>query len=221
MANDREERIVGFLLGFVDFLYAVLFGFILQRIFEDVVTNDQLMRSDKLVRIALVAGVFYFLLGDWIQGRLLTLRNPYRRYRRFFVEVGIAFAGFGAAIEAIRANVFFVGYIALVFLLGAYWAHSTLTEYPRTEDRRELLVIQVVQLLTAVTGGVSSLLWYTYVGELIFFGGLSMLYFIGWTYDFAYELFAPLRVGLEGGPGVPFVGREHMNRLKTFLRINP
>ena len=107
MPNAEEERIQGFLLGFVDFLYAVLFGVILQQVYSDVLLIATLQRSEKLVRILLVVGVFYFLLGDWIQGRLLTLRNPYRSYRRFFVEVAIAFTGYGAALEALRADILF------------------------------------------------------------------------------------------------------------------
>jgi hypothetical protein len=106
VADANEERIQGFLLGFVDFLYAVLFGVILQQTFIDVLLVTTIPRPEKLVRILLVVGVFYFLLGDWIQGRLLTLRNPYHSYKRFFVEIMIAFAGYGAAIEALRADIF-------------------------------------------------------------------------------------------------------------------
>lgn len=82
MSNANEERIQAFLLGFVDFLYAVLFGVILQQVYSDVLIAENLQRLEKLVRVLLVVGVFYFLLGDWIQGRILTLRNPYRGYKR-------------------------------------------------------------------------------------------------------------------------------------------
>jgi hypothetical protein len=217
--NAEEERVQGFLLGFVDFLYAVLFGVILQQTYSDVLLAEGLQQSEKLVRILLVIGVFYFLLGDWIQGRLLTLRNPYRGYRRFFVEIMVAFAGYGAAIEALRADILFVVYIMLVLFLGAYWARSTLRELLDERDFRELRVIMTIQSITAVTGGTASLLWYWYVGQLLSFGGMAMLYVIGWLYDLSYDLFAPSREGLAGGPAVPFMSDRNVERLRRFLRI--
>ena len=220
MPNVEEERIQGFLLGFVDFLYAVLFGVILQQVFTDVLLAEGLQRLEKLVRILLVVGVFYFLLGDWIQGRLLTLRNPYRSYRRFFVEVAIAFAGYGAAIEALRADISFVLYVTFVMSLGSYWSYSTLFEITDEQDRRELRTVMVVQPLTAFVGLSVWLLWYRFVGFPISLGGMIVLYIVGFLYDLSYELFAPSREGLAGGPGVPFLSRERVNNLRSMLRIS-
>lgn len=220
MLNADEERIQGFLLGFVDFLYAVLFGVILQQVYSDVLLAEGLRRPEKLVRILLVVGVFYFLLGDWIQGRLLTLRNPYRGYRRFFVEVIIAFAGYGAAIEALRADISFVLYITLVLYLGSYWSLCTIREVTDQRDERELRIVMIVQPLTAFVGLSAWFLWYRFVGYPISLGGMVVLYFIGFFYDLSYELLASTREGLEGGPGVPFLSRERVSQLRRLLRIS-
>ncbi|PJE64914.1 MAG: hypothetical protein COU90_00140 [Candidatus Ryanbacteria bacterium CG10_big_fil_rev_8_21_14_0_10_43_42] len=122
MADANEERVQGFLFGFVDFLYAVLFGVILQQTFTNVLLITTIPRPEKLVRILLVVGV-------------------------------------------------------------------------------------------------ASFLWYWYVGQLLSFGGMAMLYVIGWLYDLSYELFAPSREGLAGGPAVPFVSDRSIVRLRRFLRI--
>ena len=155
---NNEERIVSFLLAFVDFLYAVLFGFVLQQLHEKVLIAEGMSYYDKATRVLLVIGVFYFLMGDWISARLLTARNVYTGYRRFFLEVIIAFSGFGAAIEVLRAHPFFLGYIILVLVVGAYWAHCTIVEYPKSSDLLELNAIRVVQPITAIAGGISSYL---------------------------------------------------------------
>jgi hypothetical protein len=107
----------------------------------------------------------------------------------------------------------------LVLFLGAFWASSTLQELSDEKDFRELRAIMVVQSIIAVMGGVASFLWYWYVGQLLSFGGMAMLYFIGWLYDLSYELFASSRKGLACGPAVPFVSDESIVRLRRFLRI--
>lgn len=219
MSDTENERIQEFLLAFVDFLYAVLFGIILQQVYSDVLVTETIGRFDKLVRVLLVAGVFYFLLGDWIQGRLLTLRNPYRTYKRFFVEVGIAFAGYGAAIEALKADILFVMYVILVLLLGSYWALCSLRELADERDVRELQVVIVVQSSTALLVGSASFLWYLHIGYPISLGGMVMFYCLGWLYDFSYELFAPVREGLESGSGVPFLSKRNVSRIKAFLKV--
>ena len=216
---NNEERIVSFLLAFVDFLYAVLFGFVLQQLHEKVLIAEGMSYYDKATRVLLVIGVFYFLMGDWISARLLTARNVYTGYRRFFLEVIIAFSGFGAAIEVLRAHPFFLGYIILVLVVGAYWAHCTIVEYPKSSDLLELNAIRVVQPITAIAGGISSYLWYKYVGELFSLRGAGMLFLLGWLYEFFYELSAPSLYGLAGGPTVPFVSKERMIAMRQFLGI--
>lgn len=216
---NNNERIVVFLLAFIDFLYAVLFGFVLQQMHEKVLIAEGMSYYDKATRVLLVIGVFYFLMGDWISARLLTARNIYTGYRRFFLEVIIAFCGFGAAIEVLRAHPFFLVYVMFVLSIGAYWAHWTIIECPSSRDLPELRAIKRVQPITAIAGGLSSFLWYKYVGELMSLGGVIMLYAIGWLYEFFYELYAPALPGLASGPSVPFVSSERMAVIRRFLGI--
>lgn len=216
--SEPEERIAGFLLTFIDFLYAVLFGFVLQQVYIDVILSGDMSISDKTTRVSLTTGVFYLLMTDWIQARLLISRNRFRGYRRFFIEVIIAFVGFGAAVQVIRADPFFLVYIGIALFLGSYWAHITLLEYPHSEDLRELEVIRFLQPLIAVFGGVTSYLWTNYVGTIISLRGAILLLFLGFVYEFLYGLFVPMQPGLASGPGVPFIKHETVDKVRTFLR---
>jgi hypothetical protein len=105
------------LISFIDFLYAVVFGLILEKTFEEFLISNGAATPNEFTAMALVVGVFYILCWDWLHGPLLTLNNPYRRYRRFFIEVAIAFAGYGAAYNATLMRCEFLFYIAVILFL--------------------------------------------------------------------------------------------------------
>ncbi|GEM_PF-2666741 len=221
MATTKlEQEINSFLLGFIDFLYAVIFGFVLQEVYEKVLLDENLKRPDKLARVLLVFGVFYFLMSDWIYGRILIARNPLKGYRRFFTELAIAFSGYGAAIEVTRGKIFFLVYIVLVLLLGAYWAHCTIREYPESEDKRELRVIRFLQPFTAFWGSGWCWTWYRLEGDIFVLWGAIFLLGLGWLFDFLYDLFVPVKSGITGGPGVRFVGKKLMIEIRRLLKIS-
>lgn len=71
MTDSLEERVQESLLAFVDFLYAVVFGLIVAKLFDDVVHGPDSV-LDKMGKVGFVGSVFYFLTWDWLHGRLLT-----------------------------------------------------------------------------------------------------------------------------------------------------
>lgn len=169
-------------------------------------------------------GVFYFLLWDWLHGRMLTLRNPYPSFRRFFIEVIIACCGYGAAARALEGKVAFLFYIALILVLRSIWALLTILDYPKGEDRRELTVIIVLQLTIALIVGAFWIFWERGVGPTVSPLQTFILIALGWGAVFVYELAIRRRPGIQAGPGVPFVPLSRLERiraisLRTWRRI--
>ena len=214
--NDRAPDITPMLLSFIDFLYAGVFGLILAKTFEDVITKEGKFLH-KSGNVLLLIGVFYFLAWDWLHGRLLTIRNPYRRYRRFFMEALIAFCGYGAALDAIGMKVSFLIYVACTLFLGAVWAHSTMKECPQTTDVIELNIIKVIQPVMAFGILAFYLFWRTTASHTMTFRHAVVFVLFGWISVFNYESFVPRPVGIEAGPGVPFVNKEKMDRVRAFM----
>ena len=217
MTDEMEDKVHDSLLAFTDFLYAVVFGMIVGKIFEDVI-NATGHWGDKLGKIALVGGVFYFLAWDWLHGRLLTLKNPYRGYWRFFLEIIIACCGYGAALGAVAASLSLLLYIAVILLLGVWWSTLTIREYPQSIDLRELRFVIRYQLVGFTFLLVFSATYLAQVGTRIH-PWVSIPYVLwGFLFVFIYELFIERPPGMLGGPGVPFVNREIMTaaRRKIF-----
>lgn len=148
MAENYEEEVRKASLTFVDFFDAVIIGIIFVQVFDKILTPD-LPLLDKVNRLALTFGVFYLLMWDWLHTRLLTLKNPLHRYRRFFMDVVSSFFGYGAALRAVNAKLSLLVYIALILILGAWWANCALFENPQSEDRKELEYTQILQLFAA------------------------------------------------------------------------
>ena len=215
-----EEKISDSLLAFIDFLYAVVFGLVLAEFYEGIVNSQVLRFPEKLGGILLVIGVFYFLSWDWLHGRLLTLRNPYTRYRRFFIETLIAFSGYGAAISAIKRDAFFLIYVSFILILGASWAFVTLQEYPQSDDIRELEITEKFQPVAAIIALTFLFIrWYNWGDEPMVLGEISLIMFVGWIFVFLYELGQERRhAGIMFGPGVPFVSRERVGKVKQFFK---
>lgn len=221
MAEQSETedgvRITDTLLSFIDFLYAVVFGLVLAETFENVIEKEEKTFLDKSGNILLLIGVFYFLAWDWLHGRLLTIRNPYRRYRRFFIEALIAFCGYGAALDAIGMKVSFLVYIALILLLGALWARFTSKEHPASVDEKELRVIAVWQsVMTGVTISVY-IVWRHAVGEKLILQQAMLFVLVGWFFVFIYEAFILRPAGVGAGPGVPFINKQRMDGVRELV----
>ncbi len=216
MLSESEEKVQDALLSFVDFLYAVVFGLVLVQLFEQVIST-QLAVQAKAGKVLLVIGVFYFIAWDWMHGRLLTFRNPYTGYRRFFIEILIAASGYGAARSALNSDARFLLYLAMTLVLGVWWAHVSLKEVPGSPDEKELRFIRIYQGISAAA------VCMFYLGIRAIFGtelewlGSLLIIFIGYGFVFFYELFHERTPGLLGGPGVPYLGREAMSKIRSRL----
>ena len=149
MNEKLADQIQGSFLTFVDFLYAVVFGLVIVQLFDQALLTATPL-SGKIGRTLIVAGVFYFLSWDWMHGRLLTLRNPYQKYRRFFIEILIAACGYGAARTALSGEPIFLLYIVGILLLGVWWAGKTRLEITESSDHHELEFLQLYQSIATL-----------------------------------------------------------------------
>lgn len=214
---DREAlsaRVGDSLVVFVDFLYAVVFGLVLQATFEEVIDSGQLSFWNKAARFTLVVGVFYFLAWDWLHARILTIKHPYTSYRRFFFDIAIACLAYGSALKAIQGNAEFLLYSAGVLLIGALWARRLLQEYPTSSDRREFVIIQQLQthfaLSVVVTYWVRFWLYPGPVGVWL----IVLVIFGGWAFVGFYEFCSPRPAALIGGPG-PLFPRRNVAKMRA------
>lgn len=216
--QERAERFSETLLVFVDILYAVVFGLILADTFERVINNPEKSIAEKASLVLLVASVFYFLAWDWLHGRLLTIKNPYRRYRRFFLEVLMACCAYGAALNAVQGSIDFLPYLSVVLLAGVAWARFTLQEYPESADQEELGVVRRLQLPLAGLTILFWIGWRFFVGPVVNFGLVAGVILIGWAFVLWYELEIERPLGLFGGPGVPFLPRTRLAKMREVWR---
>jgi hypothetical protein len=139
MSNQQRKIVVasGRLTAFIDFLYAIVFGFVLVGMYEEL-ANSKVIFLAKVITTLLLLGVFYFVVNDWIYGVTLIERNPYRGYRRFSYEVFIAFFGYGALLYASKRSLVFLVFLALMLFVTSVWNRRTLREYPESGDARLL-----------------------------------------------------------------------------------
>lgn len=215
--QEMEEKMRNALLTFIDILYAVVYGLILVQTFDQVIFPATKPPLEKASNLLLIIGVFYFLVWDWLHARRLTLINPYTSYRRFFMEVFIAFLSYGAALNALRMQVFLLLYIFLGLIMGAIWARSTLQEHPHSNDRRELRVIQFHQTVYAVVGTLYFLYWYNYVRKVITLEDSVLFVVVGYLFVFFYDILTERPLGIMGGPGVPFISRNVIEKIQRLL----
>jgi len=212
--KEQEERITNALLAFVDFLYAVVFGLVLSQTFTDVILEPNKTVLEKVINVLLVIGVFYFLSWDWLHGRRLTVKNPYKGYGRFFIKVFIAFLAYGAALGAIEFQAFFWTCLTLILLFGSLWAKMTIKEYPESEDKYELMVILIYQTVFAIVGGVGSFVWYNYVKRVAGLLEVIMFMLFGFVFLLYYDIWIERPEGVMGGPGVPFVSKKIIAKIR-------
>lgn len=215
--NGDEREITEVLLSFVDFLYAVVFGLILAETYQEVIDAEK-GAIEIASNLLLIAGVFYFLSWDWLHARLLTHKNPYRSYRRFFLEIIIAFCGYGAALRAIEMKISLLFYLTLVLLLGSVWARRTLREHPRSNDRAELVMIQRLQVsVSAMLVALLFLFWdFNWSVPIKTWQTLSFI-LLGWEFVLVYEMFIPRPPGIQSGPGVPFLNRGQIGKMRKWV----
>lgn len=215
MLKESEEKVQDALLTFVDFLYAVVFSLVLIQLYDQVISTA-LGLHIKVGKVLLVTSAFYFLAWDWMHGRLLTLRNPYLGYRRFFIEILIAASGYGAALSALNSDARFLVYLVLILGLGVWWAHVTLKEAPGSPDEKELKFIRAYQSqVLAIIIGVYQF-WRTNFGNEFRWWASFVLIAIGYAFVFRYELRFERPAGLLGGPGVPWLGRKAVSSIRKF-----
>lgn len=215
--QELEEKVNDVLLSFIDFLYAVVFGLIVSELFDKVFFVTEKTIIEKITSFLLVLGVFYFLLWDWLHGRLLTLKNPYKRYGRFFIELIIAFCGYGAALQVTKASVSFLAYIVIILLLGAVWAHWTIREYPDSSDKVELELIRLYQpFQVVVISGLVAYWYFLITREMNILSACAFLFF-EWLFFLQYEFLLERPSGITAGPGVPFMNKQRIDKFSNFM----
>jgi hypothetical protein len=218
MTDEQERSMRDALFRLGDGLDAVVFVFILTRLYSEVIGAPSFVSLLNKVKIIVLFGsLFYFLLWEWLKIRLLTVKNPIQDYRRFFIEIGISFASYGAALRAVQAKPTLFLYTAIVMFLGGWWAYAAYKEYPQSEDRFELMSMGVFHLMFAILSLTAWPIVSLPQPEITFyFLPLIMLYL--WLFVFFQEISITREVkGILAGPGVPFIGWERLERIWYFL----
>lgn len=111
----------------------------------------------------------------------------------------------------------FLTYIFLGLLLGAWWARSTLREHADSEDAYELRIIAVYQIAYTLVGTGIFLYWYCYINKGIRIQESITFVMFGIIFVFMYDLLVERPAGILGGPRVPFVTKEKMDKVRVFL----
>lgn len=220
---DKDEEVKKALTTFVDFIYAAVFALLVQKVFEGYMHSADFGSFEKLLRLAVLLLLFYFLTWDWILARVLLIKNPFSSYTLFFAEVCIAALGYGVIVALHGGSLVFIFYFGLLLIAGGVWGwrmagkHDA-KEAPPNRDRRELCTIQHLHFGGGL-GMVLASIW-TY---LRFGGGftwrLALYFFIfTWLFVLAYEVMVPRIGGPQAGPGALLVNRSAVRRLRRTLR---
>jgi hypothetical protein len=202
------------LIAFTDFIYAVVFGIIVQQTFENLIDNNEIALSSKFSSLLLLAAVFYLLVWDWILGRLLTLRNPYESYTPFFCEVLIAAFSYGAASAATQGNTIFLLHFAFILFFGGLWARRMEKKILEKRDSQEFCMIQILQFTGSMFVLFFYFWWSFFYGRKISWALILIIVAGGWSFIFVYEILVPRYSGMTAGPGVPFIGRSRVRKLR-------
>lgn len=213
--SEVEASMRNGLLTFVDYFDAAIYAFILLQVLANVI-DTELPAIEKINRVFLVSGVFYFFTWDWIHTRLLTLKNPLGGYRRFFFDVTTSFFAYGAASRAFQAKPTFLIYIAVILILGAVWARRTLYENPESADGKELEIVENLQVMVAVvSAGIYIYIHVVFEIKHVHFLETIGFLVLGWFFVFFYEYNLKRPDGILGGPGAPFITREQTSKLRA------
>lgn len=96
----------------------------------------------NLAKIILVSITVVFFINDGIDGQLLTINNyPYKRLRRFYIDLMIYNSFFISIFLIGKLSKFYFLVIAFIFVLFYYWTKYTLEEYPKEKDYNQLILI--------------------------------------------------------------------------------
>ncbi len=152
-AADRKEPELEtdeYLNVFIDFFYAAIFAVGLDKAFE-IVPNVLWPPHEKAGPFIAFSAVFALVIGDWIGGRDITHKFPYRKGRiRFSVDVADAICAFGALRLAL-ADPIFIWFLAGCFVLSAAWALCVLYEHPNPDKYKgHLIAVTGTDLLAAI-----------------------------------------------------------------------
>ena len=110
-----------------------------------------------------------------------------------------------------------MSFVVAILCLGALWARFTLEEYPHSSDSLELTIIQRLQPWQAIAGAVIVIMWAHNVGNSPTILDSLILLLFGWLFVFQYEVFILRPKGLMAGPGVPFIRRVVVDRMRRFI----
>ncbi len=191
---------------------------IVQKVVDDILNNEAVALSTKVQSVFLFCGIFYFLAWDWILGRILTLRYPYRSYTPFFCEICIATFAYGTASAAMAGKLGFLIYFSLLLVTGALWARRTAGQVTLKRDIRELCVIQSLQLVFSILILVIFFGWYFWIETVISWRFVVLAISAMWVFIFIYEMLVPRSKTVTAGPGVPFLARSDVRKLKKWLK---
>ncbi|MBI2100350.1 MAG: hypothetical protein HYT48_03385 [Candidatus Vogelbacteria bacterium] len=218
--EEVEQKVQESLLLFIDFLYAVVFGLIISETAKKVAVSGSTTKDwvGTFTHVTGITMVFYFLTWDWVHARILTIRNPYKGYTRFFTEIGIAFCAYSMASQILEKELSFLLYTAAILLLGVWWAQKTLRDYPGSEDRSELKTIQKLQSLVGVVV-VIGFIFLRLVLHLTTINSVTMLSVValGWLFLVFYEMRIPRVPGISSGPGVFLLSRRDVKKIRERL----
>jgi hypothetical protein len=148
------------LLRFIDYLYAVIFGLVVRALYEEIVSPGCLFYfnecgafdiSRTITSFILFFGAFWFVVVDWLDSRGLNEKYAHRTFRRFFIDVGIAFLSYGVFLFALKRQVYVLLFMAGIHVLGAWWAHRLKKEYPAIPEA-VYLNIYIICCLFGVLG---------------------------------------------------------------------
>ncbi|MBI2100348.1 MAG: hypothetical protein HYT48_03375 [Candidatus Vogelbacteria bacterium] len=222
--QELKQKIGESLLLFIDFLYAVVFGLIISETARKLTLSGSTLSdlAGTFTHVLAIMMAFYFLTWDWVHARILTIRNPYRGYTRFFIEIVIAFCAYSMAAQILDKGLLFLFYLAMVLLLGAWWAKKTLRGYSSSDDWVELKTIQTLQtiagaLVLAAFFFLHFVLHVTTVNSIIMFSVVVWW----WVFLLFYEMGIPRVTGIGSGPGVPLLSRRDVRKIRGWLsRLN-
>ncbi len=219
--NSQSKDVREALITFVDFIYAIVFAAVVEKAYDEILAKETLSLASKLTRLLPIGAIFYFLAWDWITGRILTIRNPYKTYTRFFIELAIAACAYGTAASAISGSLDTIRFFAWLLFFGGLWARKTDSQLAEERDKRELCITQSLQFTAS---GVLSLIYIT----LFIFGPINSPRTLGvlapvaiWTFIFVCEVLVPRQNGIDGGPGVPLVRRRYVKAIRRLLLTKP
>ncbi len=219
-SNDVRERIESAtqnLIILIDFVYAVTFSVLVTETISLVLKLQPDEWWEATPKLLLVAICCYFVLWDWILGRLLTLRSSYRTYTPVFCEIVIAVASYGLIASILAGKAYFPFFLFVQQFSGLVWA-TRMEPYCTRRDAQEFCTIRATQ---AFGSGLFFLMWIAWIESYPVAVDWSHLLVAGFSIlsnIFLYEMWVPRAKGILGGPGFPLLQRKRVRAARIILR---